>query len=86
MATTDQQTIIKNPGTMSGFFYEEGSMNIWLQIASAVVVVMMLFYMYPAAKHWLQNGPKAKKGDWLSAAIPLLLVVGFVLLLIAMVK
>ncbi len=61
-------------------------MNIWLQIASAVVVVMMLYFMYPAAKHWLQNGPKAKAGDWQAAIIPLLLVVGFVILLIALVR
>lgn len=61
-------------------------MNIWLQIGSAIVIVMMLFYMYPAAKHWLQNSPKAKKGDWMAAAVPLALVVGFVFLLISMVK
>lgn len=61
-------------------------MNIWLQIGSAIVVVLMLVFLYPAARHWLQNGPKAKKGDWQAAAIPLLLVVGFVILLIMMVR
>ncbi len=61
-------------------------MNIWLQIASAAFVGLLLFFLYPAAKHWMQNGPKAKKGDWQAAAIPLLLVVGFVILLIAMVR
>ena len=61
-------------------------MNIWLQIASAAFVLLLLFFLYPAAKHWMQNGPKAKKGDWQAAAIPLLLVVGFVILLIAMVR
>lgn len=61
-------------------------MNIWLQIASAVVVGMMLFFLYPTAKHWLKNGPKAEKGDWGAALLPLLLVVGFVILLVAMVR
>ena len=61
-------------------------MNIWLQIASAAFVGLLLFFLYPTAKHWMQNGPKAKKGDWQTAAIPLLLVVGFVILLIAMVR
>ncbi len=61
-------------------------MNIWLQIGSAVVVILMLVFLYPAAKHWLQNGPKAEQGDWQAAAIPLLLVVGFVILLIMMVR
>ena len=56
-------------------------MNIWLQIASAVVVGMMLFFLYPTAKHWLKHGPRAEKGDWSAALLPLLLVVGFVILL-----
>ncbi|HDK38286.1 MAG TPA: hypothetical protein ENG92_04645 [Thiolapillus brandeum] len=61
-------------------------MNIWLQIASAAIIVLMLVFLYPATKNWLQNGPKAKRGDWQAAAIPLLLVVGFVILLIMMVR
>ncbi len=61
-------------------------MELALKIASAVLVVMMLVYLYPAAKHWTTNGPKAKAGDWRSALIPLALVAGFVLLLIALVR
>ena len=61
-------------------------MNIWLQIATAVVVGMMLFFLYPTAKHWLKHGPKAEKGDWNAALLPLLLVVGFVVLLVMMVR
>jgi len=61
-------------------------MNIWLQIGSAVTVVLMLVFLYPTAKHWLQNGPKAKSGDWQAALVPLLFVVGFVVLLIMLVK
>ncbi len=61
-------------------------MQLALQIASAVLVVMMLVYLYPAARHWMTNGPKAKPGDWRSALVPLLLVTGFVILLIALVR
>ncbi len=61
-------------------------MNIWLQIGSAVVVVLMLVFLYPTAKQWMSNGPKAQPGDWRAALIPLLLVVGFVVLLILLVK
>ncbi|GEM_PF-191125 len=57
-------------------------MQLALQIASAVLVVIMLAYLWPAAKHWMQNSPKAGPGDWRAAIIPLLLVAGFVLLLI----
>jgi len=61
-------------------------MNIWLQIASASLVVLMLVFLYPTAKRWLSEGPKAKPGDWQAAMIPLLMVVGFVILLILLVK
>ncbi|OOZ35176.1 hypothetical protein [Solemya velesiana gill symbiont] len=56
--------------------------NIWLQIGSAIVLGLMLLFLYPTAKHWMQNSPKAQEGDWASAILPLALVVGFVLLLI----
>jgi len=59
--------------------------NPWLQIGSTVVLGLMLFFLYPTARHWMQNGPKAKKGDWASAIFPLSLVIGFVILLIALV-
>jgi archaellum biogenesis protein FlaJ (TadC family) len=59
--------------------------NIWIQIAMAVTFGMMLFFLYPRAKHWMENGPKAQEGDWMAAVLPILAVVGFVLLLIALV-
>ncbi len=61
-------------------------MDMWLQIIAAVVLGMMLFRMYPAAKHWMGNGPKAEKGDWQAAVLPLAAVVGFIILLVAMVR
>jgi len=59
--------------------------SIWLQLALAVTMGMMLFFLYPRAKHWMQNGPKAQQGDWMAAVIPLLAVFAFVLLLIMLV-
>jgi hypothetical protein len=61
-------------------------LNIWLQIASAAMVLLMLYFLYPAARHWLKNGPKAQSGDWSAAIVPLMLVVGFVALLIMLVR
>ncbi len=61
-------------------------MELALQIASAVLVVIMLAVLWPAARHWMQNGPKAEAGDWQAALIPLLLVAGFVALLVLLVK
>jgi hypothetical protein len=47
---------------------------------------MMLVFLYPRAKHWLEHGPKAQEGDWRGALLPLALVVGFVILLVMAVR
>ena len=59
--------------------------NIWLQVGLAVTMGMMLVFLYPRAKHWMQNSPKPEQGDWIAAVLPLLAVVGFVILLIMLV-
>lgn len=61
-------------------------MNIWLQIAAAVTLVMMITFLYPTAKHWMKNAPKANTGDWQAAILPLLAVVAFVILLVSLVR
>ena len=48
--------------------------------------VMLIVRMWPVAKTWMENGPRAQKGDWNAAIIPLALVVGFVILLIVLVR
>ncbi len=57
----------------------------WLKILSAVLIVGWIIFIWPRAKHWLQNSPKAQEGDWQAAILPLVLVAGFVVLLIMMV-
>ena len=61
-------------------------MDMWMKIAWGVMLVMLIVYMYPHAKHWLEHGPKAEKGDWQTALLPLALVVGFVILLVMSVR
>ena len=61
-------------------------MELFGKIALAAVLIMMLFFLWPAFKRWQEHGPKAGKGDWQAAALPLLLVVGLVILLIALVR
>jgi hypothetical protein len=56
------------------------------KIALAAVLVMLLFFLWPAFKQWQEHGPKAEKGDWQAVVLPLALVAGLVVLLIAMVR
>jgi uncharacterized membrane protein YphA (DoxX/SURF4 family) len=61
-------------------------MDLFLKIAAAAFLIMMLFYLWPAFKTWQENGPKAEKGDWQAVVLPLAAVVGFVALLVMMVR
>jgi len=57
-------------------------------IGSVAIAAMMLFMawrLWPAAKHWLENGPKGSSKEWLTAAVLLGGVMLFVLILIKLV-
>jgi len=58
----------------------------WMQIASALFLVMMAIFLFPRVKHAVSNSPKAEKGDWMSFILPIIAVIGFVILLIMMVQ
>ena len=53
-----------------------------MKIASAGFIVLMLVYLWPRARHMLNNSPKPKGNDVMAAVIPLLLVLAFIFLLI----
>jgi uncharacterized membrane protein YphA (DoxX/SURF4 family) len=61
-------------------------MDLFLKIAAAAFLIMMLFYLWPVFKNWQENGPKAEKGDWQAAILPLAAVVGLVILLVMTVR
>lgn len=61
-------------------------MELFLKIAAAGVLIMMLFFLWPTFKAWQENGPKAQKGDWMAVVLPLGGVVLFVVLLVLMVR
>lgn len=58
----------------------------WTQILGLVAGIMMLFFLWPAYKHWSANSPKAEAGDWQAVILPLLAVVGLIILLIMSVR
>lgn len=60
--------------------------NIWLKVGTALLLIMVLWRVGPAAMHWMKNGPKGTSQDWMGLMVPLAAVVGFVLLLIMMVR
>ena len=61
-------------------------MEFFLKILLAGVMVLLIVRMWPVAKAWMANGPRAQKGDWHAVLLPLALVVAFVALLIALVR
>jgi len=60
--------------------------SMWLKILSAVLVLGWIAFMWPRAKYWLRNSPKAQEGDWRSVLLPLAAVGLFVILLIMSVR
>ncbi len=61
-------------------------MDLWLQIGSAALMLIMIWRLWPVAKHYMTDGPKGNSQDWMKVIVPLAAVVGFVLLLIMMVR
>lgn len=61
-------------------------MELFLKIAVAAVLVLLLFRLWPAYKQWQDSGRKAQPGDWLSAVIPLAVVALVVILLVLAVR
>jgi len=57
----------------------------WMKIGSALLLGMMVLFLWPRAKQMLQDSPKAQPGDWQAVILPILAVVGFIILLIMMV-
>ena len=57
----------------------------WVQILGALFLGAMLVFLFPRMKHAVKESPKGNAQDWMGVIVPLLLVVGFVLLLMSMV-
>jgi hypothetical protein len=57
----------------------------WMKIGSAILLGMMIVFLWPRAKQMLKETRKAEAGEWQSAILPILAVMGFVVLLVMMV-
>jgi hypothetical protein len=61
-------------------------MELFLKIAVAAVLVLLLFRLWPVYKQWQESGRKAGEGDWAAAILPLGAVVLLVVLLVVAVR
>ena len=56
-----------------------------LEIGYALLIVALIIFIFPAAKYWLKNSPKAEKGDWQAFLFPISMVIAFVAVLMIIV-
>ncbi|MBL1142657.1 MAG: hypothetical protein HND53_11550 [Proteobacteria bacterium] len=61
-------------------------MPVWEQVLIVIAIIAVLFLLGPRAKTMMEESRNAENPDWKGAIIPLVMVVGFVILLIAMVR
>jgi hypothetical protein len=60
-------------------------METWQKVLLAITMVMMIVFLFPRAKHAMENAPKATGKDWQGVLIPLVVVVLFIVLLVNLV-
>jgi multidrug transporter EmrE-like cation transporter len=59
--------------------------GIWTQIGLGVIALIMVLLFAPGIKKAMQQSQQAEK-DWKGVLLPIVVVIAFVLLLIALVK
>ncbi len=57
----------------------------WLKVGSALLLIAMFFMIFPGARRAVKNSPKGTTKDWMGYIVPMVVVVLFVMLLIALV-
>ncbi|PSJ18696.1 hypothetical protein C7H79_01365 [Nitrosomonas supralitoralis] len=57
----------------------------WMQIISALALVMFIVVLFPATRNMIKNSPKGSSSDWMSFMIPIAAVILFIVLLIKLV-
>ena len=60
--------------------------ELWEAILAGVLVLIVLFFFGPGVKRAVEKAPQAGKDDWKAAIVPILLVAGFVVLMILMIR
>lgn len=58
----------------------------WEKIIWALLIGLMIIMMLPRAKEMMRQSKDTESGDWSSVLLPIAMVVGFVALLIMLVR
>ncbi len=58
----------------------------WMKIGSALLLGAMVLVLWPQARRMMKETRKAEPGEWQGALLPLLAVVGFIVLLVILVR
>ena len=58
----------------------------WMQIFSALALVMFIVILFPRTREMVKNSPKGTPSDWLSFVVPVIGVILFIAFLIELVK
>jgi hypothetical protein len=57
----------------------------WIKIGSALFLVAMIIFLFPRAKQVIENTPKGSMKDWMGYIVPMVVVILFIIVLIALV-
>jgi hypothetical protein len=57
----------------------------WMQIVSALALIIFAIFLFPAAIDRMKNSPKGTSSDWMSFIFPMMIIVLFIILLIGLV-
>ena len=57
----------------------------WMQIVSALALLMFVIFLFPRARDAMKNSPKGSSSDWMGFAIPMVGIILFIMLLIELV-
>lgn len=58
----------------------------WMKILSAILVLMMVIFLWPRAAQMMRESRKGSQSEWLNVILILVVVVGFVALLVHFVR
>jgi len=57
----------------------------WIKIGSALFILAMIIFLFPRAKHAIENSPKGSVKDWMGYILPMAAIALFILVLITLV-